>query len=103
MQSQTKAAAGQSQEDSKFFYRTFPFFIWLLRDVTQDIPPDYVNIKDYFLKMVYLIKIAVCVKLGIIFSSCALLIELAMIPKMYNLYTCMLIADWPRGKIGESL
>ena len=103
MQSQTKAAAGQSQEDSKFFYRTFPFFIWLLRDVTQRIPPDYVNIKDYFLKMVYLIKIAVCVKLDIICSSCALLIALALIRKICNLYTCMLIAEWTHGKIGTSL
>ncbi|CAH3045102.1 unnamed protein product [Porites lobata] len=43
VQSQTKAAVGQSQEDSKFFYRTFPFFIWLLRDVTQDIPEENVS------------------------------------------------------------
>ena len=100
MQSQTKAAAGKSQEDSTFFYKTFPFFIWLLRDVTQDIPPDCVNIKDYFLKMVYLIiKIAVCVKLGIIFRSCALLIALALIRKIYNLvYTCMIIAEMDTWK-----
>ena len=25
-------------EDTEFFHKTFPFFIWLLRDVTQSIP-----------------------------------------------------------------
>ena len=32
--------------------KTFPFFIWLLRDVTQSIPTDYSNIKEYFLTRV---------------------------------------------------
>ena len=32
--------------------KTFPFFIWLLRDVTQSIPTDCRNIKEYFLTRV---------------------------------------------------
>ena len=34
------------------FHRTFPYFLWLLRDVTQAIPRDCKDLKDYFLKMV---------------------------------------------------
>ncbi|CAH3164982.1 unnamed protein product [Porites lobata] len=49
----SKAEAGKSPEDSKFFYKTFPFFLWLLRDVAQDLPPDCNSIKDYFLKEVF--------------------------------------------------
>lgn len=40
------------QEDTEFFHKTFPFFIWLLRDVTQSIPPDCKDIKEYFLTRV---------------------------------------------------
>ena len=36
----------------EFFHKTFPHFIWLLRDVTKDIPSDCKDIKDYFLKKV---------------------------------------------------
>lgn len=36
----------------EFFPKTFPHFIWLLRDVTKDIPPDCKDIKDFFLKKV---------------------------------------------------
>ena len=32
--------------------KTFPFFIWLLRGVTQSIPTDCRNIKEYFLTRV---------------------------------------------------
>ena len=39
-------------KETEYFHRTFPFFIWLLRDVTQSIPNDCRNIKDYFLKKV---------------------------------------------------
>ena len=45
---------GQAHGDSEFLHQTFPFFIWLLRDVTQKIPRDCKNLKDYFLKKVYL-------------------------------------------------
>ena len=34
------------------FHRTFPYFLWLLRDVTQAIPRDCKDLKDYFLKKV---------------------------------------------------
>ena len=39
-------------EDTEYFHKTFPFFIWLLRDVTQSIPPDCRDLKDYFLSRV---------------------------------------------------
>ncbi|XP_020609271.1 guanylate-binding protein 1-like [Orbicella faveolata] len=41
------------REDTEFFHKTFPFFIWLLRDVTQSIPPDCKDIKEYFLTRVF--------------------------------------------------
>lgn len=44
---------GGRQEDTEFFHKTFPFFIWLLRDVTQSIPPDCKDIKEYFLTRVF--------------------------------------------------
>ena len=34
------------------FHRTFPYFLWLLRDVTQAIPRDCKDLKDYFLRKV---------------------------------------------------
>ena len=39
-------------EDTEYFHKTFPYFIWLLRDVTQSIPPDCRDLKDYFLTRV---------------------------------------------------
>ena len=42
-------SASGPQEDTEFFHKTFPFFIWLLRDVTQSIPTDCRDIKEYFL------------------------------------------------------
>ena len=44
--------ASGPQEDTEFFHKTFPFFIWLLRDVTQSIPTDCRDIKEYFLTRV---------------------------------------------------
>ena len=44
-----KASKGK---DIEFFNKTFPYFIWLLRDVTQSIPTDCKDIRDYFLKKV---------------------------------------------------
>ena len=52
VRSNTGYAAGQAHRDSEFFHKTFPFFIWLLRDVAQEIPRDCRNIEDYFLKKV---------------------------------------------------
>lgn len=54
MRSTTKTATGKGHRDSEYFHKTFPYFIWLLRDVTQAIPKDCSNIKDYFLKKVKL-------------------------------------------------
>lgn len=53
VRSKTKSVAGKRHQDSEFFHKTFPFFIWLLRDVAQEIPRDCRNIKDYFLKKVF--------------------------------------------------
>ena len=44
--------ASSPQEDTEFFHKTFPFFVWLLRDVTQSIPTDCRDIKEYFLTRV---------------------------------------------------
>ncbi|XP_015757604.1 PREDICTED: guanylate-binding protein 6-like isoform X3 [Acropora digitifera] len=40
-------------DDAEFFHKTFPFFIWLLRDVTLRPPSDCKDIKEYFLKRVF--------------------------------------------------
>ena len=40
------------QEDTELFHNNFPFFFWLLRDVTQSIPTDCRDIKEYFLTRV---------------------------------------------------
>lgn len=49
---QTSSASGQAQGDANHFHKTFPFFIWLLRDVVLALPKDCHNIKDYFLTRV---------------------------------------------------
>ncbi|XP_067054290.1 guanylate-binding protein 2-like [Acropora muricata] len=41
------------KDDTEYFHKTFPFFIWLLRDVTLKLPSDCKDIKDYFLKRVF--------------------------------------------------
>lgn len=43
---------GMGQEDTEFFHKTFPFFIWLLRDEARAVPPDCKDIKEYFLTRV---------------------------------------------------
>lgn len=53
VRSKTGKVTGKVHRDSEYFHKTFPFFIWLLRDVAQEIPPDCHNIKDYFLKKVF--------------------------------------------------
>ncbi|XP_074618159.1 guanylate-binding protein 2-like [Acropora palmata] len=40
-------------DDAEFFHKTFPFFIWLLRDVTLRPPSDCKDIKEYFLKRLF--------------------------------------------------
>ncbi|XP_068706362.1 guanylate-binding protein 7-like isoform X1 [Montipora foliosa] len=40
-------------EDNEFFHKIFPQFVWLLRDVIQDIPEDCKDVKEYFLKKVF--------------------------------------------------
>jgi len=53
IQIRSNAAAVGVGNDIEFFHKTFPYFIWLLRDVTQSIPSDCKDIKDYFLKKVF--------------------------------------------------
>ncbi|XP_068683206.1 guanylate-binding protein 4-like [Montipora foliosa] len=48
-----KPSMGARRKDTEFFHKTFPFFVWLLRDVTQSIPPDCKDIKEYFLTRVF--------------------------------------------------
>ncbi|XP_078366228.1 guanylate-binding protein 7-like isoform X2 [Oculina patagonica] len=51
---QTDSAQGKStEEDAGLFYKTFPFFIWLLRDVAFSLPSGCPNIKDYFLTRIF--------------------------------------------------
>lgn len=50
MRSRTGANAGLGDEE--IFKNIFPFFIWLLRDVTLALPSDCKDIKDYFLTKV---------------------------------------------------
>ena len=52
MRSTTTQGTRKEHRDSEYFHKTFPYFIWLLRDVTQAIPSDCSNIKEYFLKKV---------------------------------------------------
>ena len=40
------------QEDTEFFYKTFPVFIWLFRDVTLSIPPDYKDVNEFVMSRV---------------------------------------------------
>lgn len=41
------------KDDAEYFHKTFPFFIWLLRNVTQDIPSNCKDLKEYFLSRVF--------------------------------------------------
>ena len=50
---QLESSQGNSpQDDANYFHKTFPFFIWLLRDVVLSLPKDCPSIKDYFLTRV---------------------------------------------------
>ena len=55
----TVSGAYSPSQNSEFFHKTFPYFIWLLRDVTQSIPVECENIKEYFLKKVILVVLLV--------------------------------------------
>ena len=50
-------ATNQSDRGEKRqnFNKTFPYFVWLLRDVLLNLPSDCPTIKDYFLKRVWYI------------------------------------------------
>lgn len=52
IQVQTASGPIHWEKDNKSFQKTFPHFIWLLRDVTQSIPEDCKDINDYFFKKV---------------------------------------------------
>ena len=56
-------------DDAEFFHKTFPFFIWLLRDVTLRPPSDCKDIKEYFLKRVLFTILSL-----ITFANCAAII-----------------------------
>ncbi|PFX25984.1 guanylate-binding protein 7-like [Stylophora pistillata] len=46
-------SGGSLQADANQFHKTFPSFIWLLRDVVLYLPKDCHSIKDYFLTRVF--------------------------------------------------
>lgn len=50
---QTASEVESSLENVKVFHKTFPFFIWLLRDVVLTLPKGCHTIKDYFLTRVF--------------------------------------------------
>lgn len=53
MRSTMNGTFGPKTDDNELFHKTFPYFIWLLRDITQAIPSDCNgDIKKYFLKKV---------------------------------------------------
>ncbi|KAJ7380878.1 hypothetical protein OS493_004461 [Desmophyllum pertusum] len=56
MRSTTGHKTRKVHHNSEYFHKTFPYFIWLLRDVTQAIPRDCDNIKEYFLKKVFKVQ-----------------------------------------------
>ena len=45
-------AKASSDDNAKAFHKTFPFFVWLLRDVVLALPKGCHSIKDYFLTKV---------------------------------------------------
>lgn len=47
-------SGGNMQVDANQFHKTFPIFIWLLRDVVLSLPKDCQSIKDYFLTRVFM-------------------------------------------------
>ena len=49
---QSNSGAVSAKKDDKFFHKTFPNFVWLLRDALLSIPQDCKDLKDYFLKKV---------------------------------------------------
>ena len=55
MQSNSGAVSAK-KDDDKFFHKTFPNFVWLLRDALLAIPEDYKDLKDFFLKKVRIIQ-----------------------------------------------
>ena len=51
------------KKETELFHRTCPYFLWLLRDVTQAIPRDCKDLKDYFLKKVRWAKLQnICIR-----------------------------------------
>ena len=46
------SAGAVDEEDSALFFKSFPIFIWLLRDVVLALPEQCYNMKEYFLSTV---------------------------------------------------
>ncbi|XP_027041427.1 guanylate-binding protein 2-like, partial [Pocillopora damicornis] len=53
IQVRSRSECDVGPEDSDIFHETFPYFVWLLRDVTLSLPSDCSNVKDYFLTKVF--------------------------------------------------
>lgn len=48
IQVKSRSECDVGPKDSDIFHETFPYFVWLLRDVTLLLPSDCSNVKDYF-------------------------------------------------------
>lgn len=46
------AKASSEDDNAKAFHKSFPFFVWLLRDVVLALPEGCHSLKDYFLTKV---------------------------------------------------
>lgn len=53
IQVKSRSECDVGPKDSDIFHETFPYFVWLLRDVTLLLPSDCSNVKDYFLTKVF--------------------------------------------------
>lgn len=52
-QTSSEAKTSIEDDDARAFHKTFPFFVWLLRDVVLALPKGCHSIKDYFLTKVF--------------------------------------------------
>lgn len=53
MSQQIRIRSKAGPDDKDLFRNTFPFFIWLLRDVSNTLPPDCKDLNQFFAKRVF--------------------------------------------------
>ena len=52
IRSESKTGANKQLNEKELYHKTFPYFIWLLRDSLLEIPDDYEDLTDFLLKEV---------------------------------------------------